>query len=205
MVSPWVSWDNVRISCDDIQGPSWAGCCFLSLALCPETTRVHTRALPPFHIPSFNWKSFFSVHLLWLPFHLLRLILSFTGLKILHYYFIGKCTEILVCFLHLSDHPVNSWEYVASYVLWLSCGLIQSWLSKHLLREERREGERQGREGKREGGKKGRRERRKLVLSKCIGMEYMTFKFHLVYFLIKLNAKKNYWIILIWQLAQLVA
>lgn len=166
------------------------------------TCNLHTRAPPPFHIPSFNWKSFFSV--CWPPFHLLRLILSFTGLTILLCYFIGKCTVILGCCLHLSDHPVNSWEYVASYVLWLSCGLIQSWLSKRLLREERREGERQGREGNREGGEKGRRERRKLVLSKCIGMEYMTFKFHLVYFLIKLNAKKFIELLLYDTLAQLV-
>lgn len=72
------------------------------------------------------------------------------------------------------------------------------------MREERREGERQGREGNREGGEKGRRERRKLVLSKCIGMEYMTFKFHLVYFLIKLNAKKFIELLLYDTLAQLV-
>lgn len=53
-------------------------------------------------------------------------------------------------------------------------------------------------------GKEGRRETRKLVLSKCIGMEYMTFKFHLVYFLIKLNAKKFIELLLYDILAQLV-
>lgn len=59
-----------------------------------------------------------------------------------------------------------------------------------LLREEGREGESQGgREGRRGGGKREGGEEGSLVLSKCIGMEYMTFRFHLVYFLIKFDLK----------------
>lgn len=138
--------------------------CWMSLAfsLVPwdtVTCSLYPRAVPPFHMPSFNWKSSFWV---WWPlFHPLRLIWNFTGGdKILLCYFIGNSIMILGCFWHLSYHPVNSWEcwslelmYCGHHGAWCRAGLQSMFTMRERGREE--EGGREGGSLGRKGGKEG--------------------------------------------------